>query len=457
MVIDNSLWTERYRPQTLKDFIGNDQLKAKLQQFIDEQDISHLLLSSHSPGTGKTSISKILVNSIKCDHMYINASDENNVETVRTKIKTFASTMGYNDKKIIILDECFETGTLVNVLRGNVDVKIPIEQLDETNDLIKSYSTSKHRLEWRAFKLFNRGERELWQIEFDNGEIVRCTEEHKWYIHDNSGGSKLVLTKDLTDYILSPIPNENDDTWNLQELHIKKILKTNTSATVYDLTVDVNHNFFVTDSMIMTSNCDFTTPQFQAALRNLQETFSKTTRFILTCNYPERIIEPLQSRCQMFNVVPPSKKEIAVHIAKILVNEKIDYNNKDVATLVNLYYPDIRRIINACQQNSNKGILQLDTQSLIESNYILKIIEILKSSEQKYKKINQIRQVLVDSKVTKFEQLYKYLYDEVDDYASKNISGTILTIAEAQYQDSFVVEKEINVAAMFVKLINDVL
>ena len=101
---ENTLWVEKYRPQTLKDYIGNDLLKEKVQSYLDNNDVPHLLLYGKA-GTGKTTLAKIIAQTIECDMMIINASDENNVETVRNKVKNFASGAGFKGFKIIILDE----------------------------------------------------------------------------------------------------------------------------------------------------------------------------------------------------------------------------------------------------------------------------------------------------------------------------------------------------------------
>ena len=105
MQTEHTLWVEKYRPSDLETYIGNDQLKSKVKHYLDSGDLPHLLLFGKA-GTGKTTLAKLLVNNIDCDYLYINASDENNVETVRSKVKNFASTMGFKDYKVIILDEC---------------------------------------------------------------------------------------------------------------------------------------------------------------------------------------------------------------------------------------------------------------------------------------------------------------------------------------------------------------
>ena len=102
--LENSLWTEKYRPQNLEDYIGNDDFKKDVKKWVDNNDVSHLLLSGVQ-GVGKTSAAKLISNSLDADILYINASDESNIDTVRGKIKTFISSVGFARWKIILLDE----------------------------------------------------------------------------------------------------------------------------------------------------------------------------------------------------------------------------------------------------------------------------------------------------------------------------------------------------------------
>ena len=121
----------------------------------------------------------------------------------------------------------------------------------------------------------------------------------------------------------------------LQKIKVKSIKKLDYANQVYDLSVEKNRNFFIGNTEILTHNCDYMTPNGQAALRNLMETFSATTRFILTCNYVEKIIDPIQSRCQTFAITPPSKKDVAIRVDNILKNEKVAYNQSDLVTIIN--------------------------------------------------------------------------------------------------------------------------
>jgi replication factor C small subunit len=198
------------------------------------------------------------------------------------------------------------------------------------------------------------------------------------------------------------------------------------------------------------------TPNAQAALRNLMETFSKTTRFILTCNYVEKIIDPIQSRCQTFGITPPSKADVAKRTAKILTDEGVEFDMKDLASIVNSNYPDIRRILNTCQRQVIDGKLRLDKESLMQANYMIKVLEILKSNDSKKDSFTAIRQLLADSKVKDFTALYTYLYDNLDTYATGHLASVILVLAESQSTDSFAVDKELHTMAMFIKILEEI-
>lgn len=201
----NTLWVEKYRPISLDTYIGNEHIKGKIFSYISNNDVPHLLLHGKA-GTGKSTAAKILINSIDCDYMIINASDENNVDTIRNKIKGFASSAGFRGMKIVMLDECLDANTLITVLRNGSEQKIPIKDLDETLDLVKSYNIDSNEIQWRPFYLWDNGLQDVYEIELENGEIVVCTKDHKWYVEDDMGNVIIVKTVDLEkyNYILSP-------------------------------------------------------------------------------------------------------------------------------------------------------------------------------------------------------------------------------------------------------------
>jgi replication factor C small subunit len=192
----------------------------------------------------------------------------------------------------------------------------------------------------------------------------------------------------------------------------------------------------------------------QAILRNLMETFSAHCRFILTCNYVEKVIDPIQSRCQSFQIVPPTKKDVAMQISKILKNEEIEFEVKDLVPIIDASYPDIRKIINTCQLNSNKGKLKVDVQNLLENDYRNKIIDILKSSDDKRNKYMKVRQALIDSKVTDFTDLYTMLYDKVDEYGGENTANIILLLGDGVSKSAVAIDKEIIAAATLIQILN---
>jgi replication factor C small subunit len=207
--------------------------------------------------------------------------------------------------------------------------------------------------------------------------------------------------------------------------------------------------------IIVLDEADYITPQAQAALRNLMEVFSKNTRFILTCNYVERIIDPLISRSHVFKLTPPSKKEVAVHLMKILEKEHVEFNKSVIATLVNAYYPDIRRIINTSQNQTSGGRLELNVEEVIAGDYKLKVLDVLMSNLPLKDKINETRQIVADSNVKDFTELYRLLFDKVTDYAPTKVPHSIREIAKGQYRDNFVADKEITFVATLYNILND--
>ena len=198
--------------------------------------------------------------------------------------------------------------------------------------------------------------------------------------------------------------------------------------------------------IVILDEADYITPQAQATLRNTMESFSDTTRFILTCNYLERIISPLQSRCQTFEITPPSKDEVYKKLEFILDEEgMLDYVIP--IEIINTYYPDIRKIINTTQGSIVDGQVKIDDNSLKNTDLNGLVGEALKQGA----KLNEIRQILANSGSREFDSLFKALYDNLDKFTIK-IGPAILIIAKYQYEYTFVLEKEICVAAMLNEL-----
>ena len=201
--------------------------------------------------------------------------------------------------------------------------------------------------------------------------------------------------------------------------------------------------------VVILDESDYLTPISQAALRNVMETFSQHTRFILTCNYVERIIDPIQSRCQSYNITPPSKRDVGSHLYKILHGEGVDFQIDEIAVLVNASYPDIRQVINSAQRQVVGKKLVIDASSIIEKNYKLRLIELLISRNP----FKDIRQLTADNHIEDYSELFRLLYDEVDTYAPNAVPDAILKISEAQYKDAHAVDKEINFMALIINIL----
>ena len=204
--------------------------------------------------------------------------------------------------------------------------------------------------------------------------------------------------------------------------------------------------------VVILDETDFLTIQAQASLRNVIETFSRTTRFIMTCNFVERIIDPLQSRCQVIKIVPPSKGEVAKHLTWILEKESISYTLDDIKIIVNQYYPDLRKCINTVQLNSKDSTLKLDNSILVSSNYIDKVIDELKKSKPYF---NNIRQTIADSNVEDFDELFKALYERASEFLPNKEGTVAMLVNDHQYKANFRIDKEINTMSLIQNLINN--
>jgi replication factor C small subunit len=296
----HTLWIEKYRSETLEQYIGNDAVKARIADCIANNDIPHFIFAG-SAGTGKTTLAKLIVKNIKCDYLYINASDENGIDIIRDKVKTFASTSSFQPLKVVILDEA-----------------------------------------------------------------------------------------------------------------------------------------------------DFLTQPAQAALRNLIEEYSMVTRFVLTCNYIERLIEPLQSRCEIHILKPPTKSAVAKHICtNILDVEGVTYDIQDVAKVINELYPDVRSIIKVLQSNVKDSKLTITT---LDDNWCKQLVQILNKREKNA--WYQVRQLVADAQVDDFQTAYRYMFDHLADFSYGHDAELSVILDDFIWRAGVVPDKEINFAAAIAKILD---
>ena len=298
---ESFLWVEKYRPKEISECILPDHIKQVFEGIKSQGRIPNLILNG-GPGTGKTTIAKALCNEIGCDYLFINGSEESGIDTLRNKIKQFASSVsltgGY---KVVILDEA---------------------------DYLNPQST-------------------------------------------------------------------------------------------------------------------------QPALRGFIEEFSANCRFILTCNFKNRIIEPLHSRCSVHEfAIPAGEKErlasvLMARLMMILDNEKIAYEQAVLAELIIKYFPDFRRTINELQRYSTTG--KIDSGILV--NVADVSINSLMSS-LKIKDFRKMRKWVVDNIDVEPSTIFRKLYDNMNEYVEPaSIPQLVLILADYQYKNSFVADHELNMVA----------
>ena len=204
--------------------------------------------------------------------------------------------------------------------------------------------------------------------------------------------------------------------------------------------------------VVILDEADFLTIQAQASLRNVIETYSKSTRFILTCNFIERIIDPLQSRCQTFKIQAPTKSDVAKHLVNILETEKTNFDLEQIKSLVNQYYPDMRKMLNTIQTSTVDNTLSLDKSTLTSTSYMSDVLKELTLDKPNY---TTIRQTIADAEVSDFDGLYRYLFDNSDQYLPNKQGTVAMIINEHQYQSNFRIDKEINTMSLIQNLINN--
>jgi replication factor C small subunit len=193
--------------------------------------------------------------------------------------------------------------------------------------------------------------------------------------------------------------------------------------------------------IVILDEADYLSHNAQAGLRNMLEAYSAHTRFILTCNYAEKMSDPLVSRCQAYEIKPISKKDVAVKLATILQTEKVEFTQEDIVFIINTYYPDIRKVINFAQQSNIDGKLKICKTNAIETDFMNKLVSLL-SEPTKPGVFNEIRQLVADIDPNSMDEIYQELFNKVNVYAKSGKEGlVIIELAESLYQSKSVIPK----------------
>jgi len=299
------LWTEKYRPRTVADYVFRDEeQRAQVQSWIDSDSIPHLLFSG-APGVGKTTLAKILINELEIDDydvLEINASRENSIDTIRDKITGFVQTMPFGKFKVVLLDEA-----------------------------------------------------------------------------------------------------------------------------------------------------DYISPNGQAALRGVMETYHASARFILTCNYPNRVIPALHSRCQGFHIEKVDQVEFTARMATVLVTEGVEFDLDTLDTYVKATYPDLRKCLNMCQMNSTDNKLaKVHGDEGGSQDWKLGAVDLFKAG-----RINEARKLMCSSvRPEEMEEVFRWMYDNLELWSTEpeKQDQAIVIIRQGLVNHSFVADPEINLSATLVEL-----
>ena len=202
---------------------------------------------------------------------------------------------------------------------------------------------------------------------------------------------------------------------------------------------------------VLLDEADYITPIGQAALRGVMEEYHTTARFILTCNYPNRVIPALHSRCQGFHMETIDKNEFTARVAEILIAEKIEPDLEILDTYVKAIYPDLRKCINMVQQNCRDGELMAPAKGDAgQQEYRLQMVELFKAG-----KINEARKLVCSqARPEECEEIYRWLYDNLDIITKDGDlqDKAVLIIKQGLVDHSFVADPEINLASVMIKL-----
>jgi len=204
--------------------------------------------------------------------------------------------------------------------------------------------------------------------------------------------------------------------------------------------------------VVILEEADYITPNGQAVLRRVMEEYVNNVRFILTCNYEHRIIPAIKSRCQHYKFKTPDKNDVTEAVAKILIQEKVNFNIDVLDKYVSVGYPDIRKIINTLQQHTVDATLADVTIQEKESDYKFEILDLLEKDN--WPAIRNL--VCSNIEGEEWESMYRFFYENLDKSPKFNITdnweAAIVIVSDHLYKDALVADREINFAACTIRL-----
>jgi replication factor C small subunit len=201
--------------------------------------------------------------------------------------------------------------------------------------------------------------------------------------------------------------------------------------------------------VVLLDEADYLSPNAQAALRGVMETYHRTARFILTCNYPNKIIPAIHSRCQGFHIARVDQTEFTARVAEILISENVEFELDTLDTYVKATYPDLRKCINTIQMNGQTGKLIFQKENFSESDWRVQMVELFKEG-----KINDARKLICGKvRAEEMEEIYRWLYDNLSFFGNEEKQDSaVLIIKQGLVDHTLVVDPEINLAATLIRL-----
>lgn len=438
--MSTNIWFEKYAPKTIDEVILPEKLKNKLKNYIKNNSLPNLGFWSQEPGLGKSSTAKAIINTMKADALFVNASMERNIDTLRGKIFNFASSQSLSDDpKIVVMDECLEENEEVILLENNKEKCVKLNELErgKTYECL-SFNLENGKFESDTCEIISDKIDDIYEVELEDGRTIKVTSNHPFIVKTKDGK---FIEKSIDDGLCE----DDEIVCRIDFNRIKNITKLS-EGRVINLTVHRNHTF-VTKNGIVTHNCDNLSKDTQSAMRGFLDQFSKNCTFIFTGNYKSKIIEPLLDRLENYDFMDftldePTIIAIFTRLKYALESEGVTVDidtKKSLVKIIRSNYPRIRNMISTIQRSvDGKEFTYTE-----ESTDFRDIIETLKSKDYT-KMITQV------NSLPNPDAMYEYLYKHIELY--KDLPKAILVLAKGQFQSDQVRDKNLNLAGSLVEL-----